>query len=124
MLKIVGSERQTLEATRDTEFTDQGATCHDYVDGTLSQAIEVSGNVVNMRIPGKYVIKYDCQDLSGNKAKQMERIVEIKDSACPEVNIKGQNVVYIEAGFEFTDAGATAIDDLDGDISSKIWTEG
>jgi len=123
-LKIVGVEIDTLEATRDTEYTDKGATCHDYVDGTLSHAVEVSGNVVNMRIPGKYVIRYDCQDLSGNQAMPLNRTVFVKDTRCPRVYLKGVGIVYIESGFHYVDALATATDDLDGDITQKIWTDG
>jgi len=119
-----GDDRLTYPASLSEEYQDKGAECHDHVDGVLSKAVEISGNVVNMRIPGKYIIKYDCQDLSGNKAKQMERIVTIQDNSCPKVTTKPPNVVYIEAGFDFTDPGAIAEDDLDGDISSKIWTTG
>jgi len=32
--------------------------------------------------------------------------------------------VYVEAGFEYNDAGATASDDLDGDITAQIWKDG
>ena len=53
--------RHTLEATRTRECTDAGATCEDHVDGILSHAVEVSGNIVNVRITGgKCVIHCDC----------------------------------------------------------------
>jgi hypothetical protein len=36
-------------------------TCEDHVDGILSHAVEVSGNIVNVRITGgKCVIHCDC----------------------------------------------------------------
>jgi hypothetical protein len=124
VITLMGDDELTYPASVHQEYVDKGAECHDHVDGVLSKAVEISGNVVNMRIPGKYIIKYDCQDLSGNKAKQMTRMVTIQDNSCPTVTINTPNVVYIEAGFDFTDPGATAIDDLDGDISSKIWKTG
>jgi hypothetical protein len=124
VIQLMGDDVVSYPASVSEEYVDKGAECTDHVDGVLSKAVEVSGNVVNMRIPGKYIIKYDCQDLSGNKAKQMTRTVTIQDNSCPTVTIKPPNVVYIEAGFDFTDPGATAVDDLDGDISSKIWTTG
>ena len=120
MLHIVGDTIATLEATRVDEYTDAGATCEDYVDGTLSHAVEVSGNVVNMRIPGKYVIRYDCQDLSGNQAEPLNRTVYIKDETCPRISLLGVGVIYLESGFDYKDAGATATDDLDGDITPLI----
>merc|ERR1719390_524922 len=108
----------TLEATNAQEYTDYGATCSDFVDGPLSHAVEVSGEVVNMRIPGQYKIRYDCQDLSGNEADPQVRTVTIEDTTCPTVTTNGTDQVYVEAGFHYTDThGATATDTLDGDIS-------
>jgi len=123
-ITIMGNDRITLAASRTLEYTDQGATCEDYVDGTLSHAVEVSGQVVNMRIPGTYTINYDCQDLSGNGATQKTRVVVIQDNDCPRITMLGDEHVYVEAGFPYTDAGATATDDLDGDITAHITTSG
>jgi hypothetical protein len=113
-----------LEATRDTEYTDAGATCSDEVDGELSHAVEVSGEVVNMRIPGTYTIQYDCQDLSGNNAKTRSRKVTVRDTTLPKLTLLGAKINYVEAGFPYIDAGATATDTLDGDVTQYIWTDG
>jgi len=115
---------QTLEATRDKSYTDKGATCVDFVDGELSHAVEVSGEVVNMRIPGTYKIRYDCQDLSGNNAVERYRTVVVEDTTKPKISLVGTMVVYVESGFPYVDAGATATDSLDGDITDYIWTDG
>jgi hypothetical protein len=123
IIEVIGGS-ETYEATRDVEYTDKGATCKDYVDGVLSHAVEVSGQVVNMRIPGTYKIRYDCQDLSGNSAVAMYRTVIIKDTKCPTLKLQGASVQYVEAGFPYIDAGATATDSLDGEISSKVHTDG
>jgi hypothetical protein len=123
-IKIIGKDTVTLEASRDVEYTDKGATCKDYVDGVLSHAVEVSGKVVNMRVPGKYTIRYDCADLSGNAATPVTRTVYVKDTRCPKLTLKGAKVQYIEAGFAYSDAKAFATDSLDGDISAKVTTDG
>jgi len=112
------------EATRDSEYTDTGATCHDFIDGELSHAVEVSGEVVNMRIPGEYKITYNCQDLSGNPAPEMERLVTIEDTTKPVLELLGARINYVEAGFPYVDGGATATDTLDGDITQYVWTDG
>ena len=124
VIQVMGSDDETYDASNTVEYTDKGATCEDYVDGVLSHAVEVSGQVVNMRIPGVYTISYDCQDLSGNQAHQMHRQVTISDTSCPTIVLNGQTVVYVEAGFEYNDEGARANDDLDGDITSKVWKDG
>jgi hypothetical protein len=124
ILTLVGKGFLIYEASRDIEYTDQGATCHDYVNGQLSHAVEVSGQVVNMRIPATYRIRYDCQDLSGNKAVPVFRKVKIQDTICPKITVRGVSLVYVEAGFPYVDAGATATDTLDGIITKKVWTDG
>jgi hypothetical protein len=123
-ITIQGTPNMTLEANRDLEYTDSGALCSDWVDGELSHAVEVSGEVVNMRIPGKYTIQYNCQDLSGNEAETVKRVVVVRDTTRPTMSLNGATVNYIEAGFPYIDAGASATDTLDGDITQYIWTDG
>merc|ERR1712023_346912 len=93
--------------------------CTDWVDGVISHAVEVSGEVVNMRRPGKYVMRYDCVDESGKEAEAQFRTVTVVDRTCPQIKIKGVKQNYVEAGFAYVDAGFTATDDLDGVISGK-----
>jgi len=115
---------QTFEATRDEEYTDQGATCNDYVDGELSHAVQVAGEVVNMRVPGSYVISYDCSDLSGNPAATKMRTIVVEDTTCPTISVITKALEYVEAGFPYDDSSTSATDSLDGDISEYIWTDG
>lgn len=122
-IAVIGSD-EVLEASRDTEYTDQGATCSDLVDAELSHAVEVSGMVVNMRVPGTYTIAYDCEDLSGNTAVQQTRDVIVEDTTDPELTLVGAKINYVEAGFAYVDSGATATDTLDGDITDTIWKDG
>merc|ERR1711865_595186 len=124
ILKIVGKSVQTFEATRDAEYSDRGANCQDYVDGILNHAVEITGDTVNFRIPATYTVKYNCQDLSGNAATEVTRKVVVRDTTCPTVKLLGKNMNYIEAGFPYVDAGATATDSLDGDITKKVFTDG
>jgi hypothetical protein len=108
-----------LQASNTVEYTDYGAQCHDYVDGVLSHAVEVSGQVVNMRVPDTYVIQYDCADLSGNAAVSVRREVFVEDTDAPTLTLdtaksQGPHILFVEAGFPYADAGATMSDSLDG----------
>lgn len=117
-IKVEGEKfPDPIEASVSEEYTDSGATCEDYVDGVLSHAVEVSGEVVNMRVPGKYTIRYDCIDLSGLEAVPEFRVVTIQDSTGPTVTIL-ESEVYVEAGFPYEDQGFTATDSLDGKIDN------
>jgi len=121
---VQGADYETYEASRDVEYTDKGAKCKDFVDGDRSHAVEVSGEVVNMRMPGTYALRYDCSDLTGNQAEPKYRHVTIEDTHCPEVTLIGAAINYVEAGFPYVDLGASATDTLDGDLTQYIWTEG
>ncbi len=43
-----------------------------------------------------------------------------KDETNPVLSLKGDNPIYLNLGEAYTELGATATDDKDGDISSKI----
>jgi len=118
-IEVMGDKNLIIDASTKDEYTDAGATCTDWVDGVISHAVEVSGEVVNMRRPGKYVMRYDCVDESGKEAEAQFRTVTVVDRTCPQIKIKGVKQNYVEAGFAYVDAGFTATDDLDGVISGK-----
>merc|ERR1712078_930943 len=63
-------------------------------------------------------------DISGNSAVQLTRKVVVSDKQCPKITLKGKNTVTSEAGFPYKDAGATAFDALDGDLTAAVWTDG
>lgn len=133
VITIVGDAVERKEATNDEEYEDAGATCSDYTNGQLSDAVVVSSwnnkdpstkLDVDYSVAGTYTVEYNCQDLQGNDAPTMYRTVIVKDTTCPVVTINGANLMYIEAGFPYVDAGAKAHDSLDGDITKKIWKDG
>merc|ERR1711939_492974 len=72
-----------IEASRDNNYVDAGATCSDMVDGNISQDVEVSGDVVNMAAVGTYLINYNCEDSAGQKALTATRTVVVEDNICP-----------------------------------------
>lgn len=117
-IKVMGNTNLPVPASNTQEYTDAGASCTDYVDGVLSHAVEVSGEVVNMRVPGQYVIRYDCIDLSGKEATPKYRTVTVADNTAPVVQlaVSSTATVFVEAGFQYEDAGFTCTDDLDGDL--------
>jgi len=129
IVKVTGDEVMTFEATKDQQYKDQGATCADYVDGVLP--VVSSGDLVDLSDAGAcyqkggsgcktYTVFYDCQDTSGNKAAQLFRKVVVCDRTKPEISLLGAQKYYVEAGFPYVDAGATATDTLDGDVTKSV----
>jgi hypothetical protein len=107
---------ETVEADRDASYEPSTATVHDYVDGDINEALKISGDVVNLRVPGTYTYNFDAKDKSGNSCPQVTCQVEVVDTSAPTCTVLGTQVLQLEAGFTYTDAGAIATDDLDGEI--------
>jgi hypothetical protein len=116
ILKILGdgaADHLKIEATHDENYVDAGATCYDHVDKWISDKVEVSGDVVKLSQPGKYIITYKCQDMAGNKADPLLRTITVQDTTCPTCKMIGKDVKR-EASFTYKDDGAKCTDTLDG----------
>jgi hypothetical protein len=122
-IDVLGKDVMVIEATHDSNYVDNGATCSDQVDGPISQDVEVSGDVVNLSKVGVYKINYNCKDGAGNKADPATRIVKVVDTTCPTCNLIEKATVVREASFPYVDAGATCTDTLDGALKyNKVST--
>ena len=104
-------------------YTDAGATAHDNLDGNISSLIQVSGIILTGK-PGTYTITYNVKDSSGNSAKKVIRTITVEDKTSPVITLNGAEAVTIQFGDAYEDAGATASDSVDGDITSYIETKG
>jgi len=91
------------------------------VEVEIDGAVVASGDdAVDLSVPGTYEVTYDCVDDSNNHAVTQTRTVVVQDTTCPEITMLGAEENTLEAGFPYADAGATATDTLDGDISTNI----
>jgi len=124
IVKIVGADNMKVEASHTADFEDPGASCFDYIHGNLNNAVRIEGDTVDMESPGTYRINYECKDPAGHRATAATRFVKVQDTKCPMVKINGADVISIEAGFPFKDAGAKARDGFDGDITKSVTTSG
>jgi hypothetical protein len=125
MITLIDNNQIVMEkASKDDLYTDSGARCSDYSDGQIDHQVVISGDVVNMRVPGNYTIKFDCEDSNGNLAATVYRTVIVYDTECPYLTLHGQDITTIEAGFPYEDVGATATDTLDGDLTPQITQTG
>ena len=102
-------------------YTDAGATASDNVDGNLTNQI-VTVNNVNTAVAGTYTVTYSVTDSAGNSST-VTRTVNVSDTEAPVITLIGDNPLYINQGDTYTDPGATAIDNVDGDLTSSINTD-
>ena len=105
------------------DYDDDGATAEDLDDGDLTESIELV-NDVDVSAPGTYSVTYNVTDSDGNDAEEVVRIVTVADDIAPVIILIGEAEVTIDNGSEYTDAGASATDNVDGDISSSIVVTG
>lgn len=102
-------------------YTELGATATDNVDGDLTSSIIVGGDTVDTNTAGTYVITYNVSDAAGNAATQVTRTVTVEqDTTAPVITLNGSSNVNINLGGTYTELGATAIDNLDGDVTANI----
>lgn len=100
------------------DFNDPGATAIDNVDGLVN--VVVDGAIDTSQI-GSFTISYRTVDLSGNKS-EISRDVIVQDTDAPVITINGDASVTIYKGNTYVDQGATAEDNVDGDLTSKVET--
>ncbi len=112
----------TLTINQGSAYTEQGATVTDGCDSTV--AVVIGGAAVNTAIPGTYVVTYNAEDAAGNAATQVTRSVTVVDVTPPVITLTGADAVTIECGSAFSDPGATATDNTDGDITGDIVVTG
>jgi len=102
-------------------YADAGATAADNYDGSLTGAISTV-NPVTTAVLGTYTVTYDVSDSSGNPATQATRTVNVVDTDIPIITTLGTNPATVSFGSAYADAGATALDNADGDITASIVT--
>ena len=117
VITLIGSNPIDVEAA--TTYTDAGATAQDNYDGDITSSITTTNNI-DMNTVGTYSVIYNVADANGNSAVPLIRTVNVVDTTAPVITILGSNPVNIQVGSVYNDAGATAADTLDGDLSSSI----
>ncbi len=102
-------------------YIDDGATANDNYDGNLTGALVTVINV-NTHVLGNQTVTYNVTDSSGNTA-HATRIVMVIDKEIPIINLTGTSPVDVPFNTTYVDAGATAEDNADGNITASIITE-
>jgi uncharacterized protein (DUF1800 family) len=117
-ITLIGDAVVDLE--QGSAYTDAGATVTDNEDGDITSSIVVE-NPVDEEIVGTYLVTYNVTDSAGNAAAEVSRTVNVTaDVTPPVITLLGASVITIAQGTNYTDQGATANDNIDGDISANI----
>ena len=117
VITLNGAASVTIEVG--SPYNDAGATATDNYDGDLTGSIVVVSNVDTSTV-GTYSVSYNVTDTSGNAATEVIRTVSVVDTTAPVITLNGAASVTIEVGSPYNDAGATATDNYDGDLTGSI----
>jgi hypothetical protein len=89
---------------------------------TIMKIMGASEDEINKLIDPTFYGSMTVTDLRVALIKMTSDYVEVDEDA-PEITILGNNPEYVSKGDVYTDAGATAEDEVDGDITGDIVTD-
>ncbi|MBQ1812810.1 MAG: DUF5011 domain-containing protein, partial [Bacilli bacterium] len=128
-LKLSGDREIVLAVG--TDFEDPGFSATDDYDGDISDKAVRSGNVDNTQA-GEYELTYTVQDSAGNATTEKRKIIyedykdievtmgSINDNVAPTIKLRGANPYCMVKGTRYEEPGATATDNVDGNITDRI----
>ena len=121
---ITLSGSASMSINQGTAYAEPGYTANDNKDGNITSKVVVTGSV-NTNTPGTYTLTYTVADAAGNSATA-RRIVTVVyvDRTPPVLTLNGAATMQINQGTAYTEPGYTAIDDNDGNITSKVTVTG
>jgi hypothetical protein len=96
-------------------YSEQGATATDDVDGNVE--VTINGSIGEGI--GAYTIIYSAVDNSGNQSSS-NRTVVVDDLVGPVITLNGTANIYLEFGKPYDEQGATAADDVDGELEVTV----
>lgn len=88
----------------------------DNYDGEVP--IEVSGEF-DLNNVGVYTLNYSARDSAGNTAK-LTSTVHVVDTTPPVITLNSNGNITLEAGSEYIEKGAIAVDNYDGNLTNNI----
>lgn len=121
VITLVGNNLQTI--TVGNVYNEFGASAMDNIDGDISDKIVINALGVDTTTVGSYQVSYNVKDVAGNAAIEKTRTVNViafVDTTPPVITLNGNVSLTISVDGVYSELGAIAIDNLDGDISGEI----
>ena len=117
-IALFGPEALELECGVQV-YTELGAFASDACDGDLTGDIVITNTPGNSTTLGVQMVTYTVEDAVGNSAS-IDREVTVVDTTSPLIALLGSDPVVLTHGGDYVEAGATAWDDCEGDLSGAV----
>jgi surface protein len=101
-------------------YIEPGATATDDMDGSVP--VTITGTV-DTNTADSYTITYSATDTAGNTGtttRTVNIVAPQADTTPPVISLNGDNPMTVIVGNTYVEPGATATDDVDGDVSVTI----
>lgn len=105
----------TATVCPNAKYVEEGYTAIDNYDGDISK--NVTTTITDNEIT------YSVKDSSGNETT-IKREITYKDDVAPTITLKGNSSIYTYLNQSYKDAGYTATDNCDGDITKNVKVDG
>ncbi|MFM9945144.1 MAG: immunoglobulin-like domain-containing protein, partial [Bacteroidia bacterium] len=117
-------DEDTLRLEVGATYTEYGAKAIDATEGDISSKVTMSGDL-DMGFTGIYYMNYNVKDAGGNAAVPITRVIYVvRDQNKPVITLNGNDTVKIEVFGTYSEDGASAMDNKDGNISNSIVIDG
>lgn len=102
-------------------FKDPGYTAQDNYDGDITDRVKVTFSDIAPGEDGENIViaTYTVSDSAGNTAK-CHRFIRILDRTAPEIKILGSAHMTLKKGDTYNEAGAEAVDNIDGAVDVTV----
>src|SRR5699024_9637184 len=105
--------------TQGETFADPGVEAVDDIDGDLTDSIKITDDI-DMKVPGEYEVNYEVADSSGNITTETRKVIVLEDDEAPVITLIDDKPIELEVGETYEEPGATAEDNVDGDLTDDI----
>ena len=102
------------------KYHEPGVTAEDATDGKVD--VTISGKVLT-DTAGKYDLVYTAKDKAGNTTEATRNVIVTAidvDKEAPSITLKGDSTIELKVGEKYKEAGASAIDIVDGEVAVSI----
>ena len=115
VITLNGSNPQYIKYN--TSYIELNASVTDNSGESLN--VDIDSSSVDVNTLGSYNVSYYAEDSSGNNVTVIRTVI-VQDTTSPVITLNGNSSIVIERTDNYSDKGATAWDNYDGNLTDNI----